>query len=54
LEDRVDPLLDIKRVIRDAKTAAAAHAAMTTPTMAPVLKLDFARGGSTGKMHGKM
>jgi hypothetical protein len=30
-------------------TAAAANAAMTIPTMAPVLRLDFARPGSTGK-----
>jgi hypothetical protein len=33
--------------MRDERTAAAANAAMMTPTMAPVLRLDFARGGST-------
>jgi hypothetical protein len=35
--------------MRDEMTAAAANAAMTIPTMAPVLRLDFARPGSTGK-----
>jgi hypothetical protein len=46
-DNRVDRLLNIKRVMMDERTAAAANAAMTTPTMAPVLRLNFARGGST-------
>jgi hypothetical protein len=39
----------MKRVMIDERTAAAANAAMTIPTMAPVLRLDLARRGSTGK-----
>jgi hypothetical protein len=36
-------------VIRDERIAAAANAAMTTPTMAPVLRPDFVPWGNTGK-----
>ena len=37
------------RVTRDERIAAAANAAMTIPTVAPVLRLDFVRRGSTEK-----
>jgi hypothetical protein len=33
----------------DERTAAAANAAMTIPTTAPVLRLDLERRGNTGK-----
>ena len=36
-------------VIMDERMAAAANAAMTTPTMAPVLRPDFVPWGNTGK-----
>jgi hypothetical protein len=48
-ENRVDRLLNIKRVMMDERTAAAANAAMTIPTTAPVLRLDLERRGNTGK-----
>lgn len=47
-EEYLERLLSIMRVMRDERNAAAANAAMTIPTMAPVLRLDFARSGNTG------
>jgi hypothetical protein len=37
-------------VTRDERMAAATNAAMTTPTMAPVLRPDFVPCGITGKI----
>lgn len=47
-EEYLERLLSIMRVMRDERNAAAANAATTIPTMAPVLRLDFARSGNTG------
>jgi hypothetical protein len=40
-EECFERLLNMTIVIRDERMAAAANAAMTIPTMAPVLRLDF-------------
>jgi len=48
-EEFLERLRSIMIVTRDERMAAAANAAMTTPTMAPVLRPDFPPCGNTGK-----
>ena len=49
-EECLERLRNIMIVARDERMAAAANAAMTTPTMAPVLRPDFLPCGNTGKI----
>ena len=49
-EECLERLRNIIIVTRDERMAAAANAAMTTPTMAPVLRPDFLPCGNTGKI----
>lgn len=49
-EECLERLRNIMIVTRDERMAAAANAAMTTPTMAPVLRPDFLPCGNTGKI----
>jgi len=49
-EECLECLRNIMIVTRDERMAAAANAAMTTPTMAPVLRPDFLPCGNTGKI----
>jgi hypothetical protein len=49
-EDCLERLRNMMIVTRDERMAAATNAAMTTPTMAPVLRPDFVPCGITGKI----